>query len=53
MKPKSPEQAIDLSNVTFDRDGVVRMALERKSTQKKLWESMQQFADIQESTKSK
>jgi hypothetical protein len=53
MKPQIPTQDVDLSNVTFDRDGVVRMALERKATQKKLWESMQQFANIQESTKSK
>lgn len=46
MKSNAQEKDVDLSNVEFDRDGVVRMALDRKKTQRKLWESMQQFADI-------
>ncbi|MCP4589091.1 hypothetical protein [Pseudoalteromonas sp.] len=44
-KPSSAKD-VDLSNIEFDRDGVVRLSLGRKETQKKLWKSMQQFADI-------
>ena len=46
MKKNIPSQDVDLSNVEFDRDGIVRMALDRKETPRKLWKSMQQFADI-------
>lgn len=36
----------DLRHIEFDRDGVVRMALNRKETQRKLWDSIKQFANI-------
>ena len=36
----------DLQHINFDRDGCVHLALHRKETQKKLWESMQQFKDV-------
>lgn len=36
----------DLRHIEFDSDGVVRMALNRKETQRKLWDSIQQFANI-------
>jgi hypothetical protein len=52
MKRQNPTQDVDLSNVEFDRDGIVRMALDRKETQRKLWKSMQQFADIRVSRKA-
>lgn len=42
---KQPRE-VDLSNIEFNRDGVVRLSIGRKETQRKLWESMQQFADI-------
>tara|TARA_Y100000780_G_C13694801_1_gene421046 strand:+ start:751 stop:963 length:213 start_codon:yes stop_codon:yes gene_type:complete len=45
-----PQKDVDLSNIEFDRDGVVRLSLGRKETQRKLWQSMQQFADITPST---
>tara|TARA_Y100001934_G_C12283813_1_gene741298 strand:+ start:1306 stop:1482 length:177 start_codon:yes stop_codon:yes gene_type:complete len=35
-----------LQHIEFTQDGVVKFALWRKATQRKLWESMQQFADI-------
>tara|TARA_B100000780_G_scaffold260942_1_gene213038 strand:- start:591 stop:761 length:171 start_codon:yes stop_codon:yes gene_type:complete len=53
VKTQSQPQNVDLSNIDFNRDGVVRFAINRKKTQRKLWESMQQFADIPESNKSK
>lgn len=45
-----PQKDVDLSNIEFDRDGVVRLSLGRKETQRKLWQSMQQFADITPNT---
>lgn len=51
MKDKThPVKDVDLSNIEFDRDGVVRLSLGRKETQRKLWRSMQQFADITPNT---
>lgn len=41
----------DLQHINFDRDGCVHLALHRKETQKKLWESMQQFKDIKPARK--
>ena len=44
---KSDKRRIeDLQHIYFDKDGCVHLALHRKATQKKLWESMQQFKDI-------
>ena len=53
MKTQYQPQDVDLSNVEFNSDGVVRMALDRKETQKRLWESMQQFQHIVVTSKSK
>lgn len=39
----------DLQHIDFDKDGCVYLALHRKATQKKLWESLQQFKDIKPS----
>ncbi len=36
----------DLQHINFDRDGCVHLALHRKETRRKLWESMQQFKDV-------
>lgn len=47
--PKDP----DLSNIEFNRDGIVRMALGRKETQQKLWESIKAFADYPTKTDTK
>lgn len=47
--PKDP----DLSNIEFNSDGIVRMALGRKETQKKLWESIKAFADYPTKTNTK
>jgi|OM-RGC.v1.037118065 hypothetical protein len=53
VKTQSQPHDVDLSNVEFTRDGVVRFALNRKKTQRELWKSMQQFADIPETNKAK
>lgn len=37
----------DLQHIDFDKDGCVHLALHRKATQKKLWESLQQFKEIE------
>ena len=46
MADKNKEHSVDLQHIEFDKDGVVRLALHRKETQRKLWKSMQQFKDI-------
>lgn len=46
MTNKDKEHVVDLQHIEFDKDGIVRLALHRKETQKALWKSMQQFEDI-------
>tara|TARA_Y100001001_G_C7745725_1_gene216039 strand:- start:261 stop:449 length:189 start_codon:yes stop_codon:yes gene_type:complete len=45
-KKVTTNEGPDLRHIEFDSDGVVRMALNRKETQRKLWDSIQQFANI-------
>ena len=46
MTNKDKEHSVDLQHIEFDKDGIVRLALHRKETQRALWKSMQQFKDI-------
>ena len=46
MADKNKEHVVDLQHIEFDKDGIVRLALHRKETQRALWKSMQQFKDI-------
>jgi len=46
MTKKGKKHTVDLQHIEFDKDGVVRLAMHRKETQKELWKSMQQFKDI-------
>lgn len=46
MTNKDKEHAVDLQHIEFDKNGIVRLALHRKETQRALWKSMQQFKDI-------
>jgi hypothetical protein len=46
MSKKDKKHTVDLQHIEFDKDGVVRLALHRKETQRELWKSMQQFKDI-------
>jgi hypothetical protein len=46
MTKKDERHTVDLQHIEFDKDGVVRLALHRKETQKELWKSLQQFKDI-------
>lgn len=46
MTNKDREDSVDLQHIEFNKDGIVRLALHRKETQRALWKSMQQFKDI-------
>jgi hypothetical protein len=46
MTNKDKKRTVDLQHIEFDEDGIVRLRLHRKETQKKLWKSLQQFKDI-------
>ena len=46
MTDKYKEHVVDLQHIEFDKDGIVRLALHRKETQRELRKSMQQFKDI-------
>ena len=46
MTNKDKEHSVDLQHIEFNKDGIVRLALHRKETQRALWKSMQQFKDI-------
>lgn len=46
MKKSDKGRIEDLQHIDFDKDGCFHLALHRKATQKKLWESLQQFKDI-------
>jgi len=45
MTTKNKKHVVDLQHIEFDKDGIVRLALHRKETQRALWKSMQQFKD--------
>jgi len=49
---KNQKEKVDLSNLAFNYEkGVFELNLRNKSTQKKLWQSMQQFKDIKTNKK--